>query len=229
MGSRWPQSSLRSRRTTPRGGRGGGGGKAPSQGEHGQHNTSRTQCRDGRAKRGPCVKWHKGTRKRGSRRCCTMSTSSGSGRPTGRCAAGRAGGGRGDVGGLRAGPGANLRDLHRRLHAGSYRARPSRGRTSRRRTGGCGRSARHAGGQDRPAGRRPGAQRRLRGDFSGFSYGFRPGRSPHDALDALAAGIYKKKVNWILDADIRDFFTSLIRAGWRGFSGIGSRTSGSCG
>ena len=50
-------------------------------------------------------------------------------------------------------------------------------------------------------------------DFPGFSYGFRPGRSPHDALDALAAGIYQKKVNWVLDADIRDFFTSLDQ-GW---------------
>jgi hypothetical protein len=46
-------------------------------------------------------------------------------------------------------------------------------------------------------------------DFLGFSYGFRPGRGPHDALDALSAGIYKKRVNWVLDADIRDFFTSL--------------------
>jgi retron-type reverse transcriptase len=45
-------------------------------------------------------------------------------------------------------------------------------------------------------------------DFLGFSYGFRPGRSPHDALDALAVGIRQKKVNWVLDADIRDFFTS---------------------
>ena len=42
-------------------------------------------------------------------------------------------------------------------------------------------------------------------DFLGFSYGFRPGRSPHDALDALAAGIMRKKVNWVLDADIRDY------------------------
>jgi retron-type reverse transcriptase len=41
------------------------------------------------------------------------------------------------------------------------------------------------------------------------SYGFRPGRSPHNALDALAVGIRQKKVNWVLDADIRDFFTSL--------------------
>ena len=46
-------------------------------------------------------------------------------------------------------------------------------------------------------------------DFLGFSYGFRPGRSPHDALDALAVGITRKKVNWVLDADIRDFFASL--------------------
>jgi len=46
-------------------------------------------------------------------------------------------------------------------------------------------------------------------DFLGFSYGFRPGRSPHDALDALAVGITSKKVNWLLDADIRDYFSSL--------------------
>ena len=46
-------------------------------------------------------------------------------------------------------------------------------------------------------------------DFLGFSYGFRPGRSPHDALDALAAGIKTKRVSYVLDADIRDYFTSL--------------------
>ncbi len=50
-------------------------------------------------------------------------------------------------------------------------------------------------------------------DFVGFSYGFRSGRSAHDALDALAAGIYDRKVNWVLDADIRDFFSSLDH-GW---------------
>ena len=50
-------------------------------------------------------------------------------------------------------------------------------------------------------------------DFLGFSYGFRPGRGPHDALDALSAGIWVKKVNWVLDADIRDFFGQLDR-GW---------------
>jgi RNA-directed DNA polymerase len=50
-------------------------------------------------------------------------------------------------------------------------------------------------------------------DFPGFSYGFRPGRKPHDALDALAVGIERKKVKWVLDADIRDFFGQLDR-GW---------------
>jgi RNA-directed DNA polymerase len=46
-------------------------------------------------------------------------------------------------------------------------------------------------------------------DFLGFSYGFRPGRSAHDAPDALAFGIDRKKVSWMLDADIRDFFGQL--------------------
>ena len=66
-------------------------------------------------------------------------------------------------------------------------------------------------------------------DFRGFSYGFRPGRKPHDALDALSAGIYQNKVSWVLDADIRDFFGSLTEAGLRGSSGTGSRMKGSCG
>jgi RNA-directed DNA polymerase len=46
-------------------------------------------------------------------------------------------------------------------------------------------------------------------DFLGFSYGFRPGRNPHQALDALSVGILTKKVNWVLDADIRGFFDTL--------------------
>jgi group II intron reverse transcriptase/maturase len=46
-------------------------------------------------------------------------------------------------------------------------------------------------------------------DFKGFSYGFRPGRSPHQALDALAVGLERKKVNWVLDADICGFFDNL--------------------
>jgi group II intron reverse transcriptase/maturase len=46
-------------------------------------------------------------------------------------------------------------------------------------------------------------------DFRGFSYGFRPGRSPHNALDALSVGIERKGVNWIVDADIRGFFDNM--------------------
>jgi hypothetical protein len=51
-------------------------------------------------------------------------------------------------------------------------------------------------------------------DFLGFSYGFRPQRSPHTALDALAVGILRKKVNWVLDADIRGYFGAPGQA-WR--------------
>ena len=46
-------------------------------------------------------------------------------------------------------------------------------------------------------------------DFKGFSYGFRPGRGPHQALDALTVGIQRKRVNWVLDADICGFFDNL--------------------
>src|SRR6202008_5047407 len=46
-------------------------------------------------------------------------------------------------------------------------------------------------------------------DFLGFSYGFRPGRGAHDAMDALCVGIHSKKVSWILDADIRSFFDEI--------------------
>jgi len=105
---------------------------------------------------------------------------------------------------------ANLRDLHARVHRGSYRAKPSRRAYIPKRDG-----------RLRPLGIAALEDKVLQRavvevlnsiyetDFRGFSYGFRPGRSPHDALDALAAGIDKKKVNWVLDADIRDFFTSL--------------------
>ncbi|MER8448392.1 reverse transcriptase/maturase family protein, partial [Mesorhizobium sp. M1066] len=55
-------------------------------------------------------------------------------------------------------------------------------------------------------------------DFLGFSYGFRPGRSPHMALDALHTAIMSQRVNWVLDADIRSFFDSVDHAsgccGW---------------
>ena len=46
-------------------------------------------------------------------------------------------------------------------------------------------------------------------DFRGFSYGFRPGRSPHQALDALSVGLHRKRVKWVLDADIRGFFDNM--------------------
>ena len=46
-------------------------------------------------------------------------------------------------------------------------------------------------------------------EFLGFSYGFRPGRNPHDALDALSVGIERKPVNWVVDADIRGFYDSI--------------------
>ena len=90
---------------------------------------------------------------------------------------------------LRAGPGANLRDLHARVHTGRYRARPSRRVYIPK-----------ADGRQRPLGIATLEDKILQRavvevlnaiyeeDFLGFSYGFRPGRSPHDALDALAPG-----------------------------------------
>ena len=91
---------------------------------------------------------------------------------------------------------------------------PLAGCTSPRPTGGSGRSA-------SPRWRTRFVQRAVvevmnaiyEQDFLGFSYGFRPGRGQHDALDALAAAIVGKKVNWVLDADIRGFFDA-IDHGW---------------
>ena len=51
-------------------------------------------------------------------------------------------------------------------------------------------------------------------DFLGFSYGFRPGRGQHEALDALWVGIVRKRVNWVIDLDIRSFFDKLRTNGW---------------
>jgi group II intron reverse transcriptase/maturase len=109
---------------------------------------------------------------------------------------------------------ANLQDLHTRVHRGSYRARPTR-RVYIPKTDGRLRPLGVAALEDKIV------QRAVvevlnavyESDFLGFSYGFRQGRGPHDALDALAVGITRKKVNWVLDADIRDFFTSLDQ-GW---------------
>ena len=107
---------------------------------------------------------------------------------------------------------ANLRDLHARVQSGKYRATPVR-RVHIPKPDGRLRPLGIASLEDKIV------QRALtevlnavfEADFKGFSYGFRPGRGPHDALDALAAGIYQGKVNWVLDADIRDFFGSLDR------------------
>ena len=107
---------------------------------------------------------------------------------------------------------ANLRDLHQRVHTGRYQARPTRRAYIPK-----------ADGRLRPLGIAALEDKILQRavvevlnaiyeqDFLGFSYGFRPGRGPHDALDALAVGIKRKKVGWVLDADIRDFFGQLDR------------------
>jgi group II intron reverse transcriptase/maturase len=111
---------------------------------------------------------------------------------------------------------ANLQDLHRRLHAGSYRAKPSR-RSYIPKTDGRLRPLGIATLEDKILQRAVAEVLNAiyEVDFRGFSYGFRPGRNPHHALDALAAGVVRKKVNWVLDADIRDFFTKLDQ-GWLG-------------
>ncbi len=103
-----------------------------------------------------------------------------------------------------------LFDLHRRVQSGAYRASPSR-RVYIPKPDGRLRPLGVATLEDKIV------QRALvevlgavyEEDFLGFSYGFRPGRSQHDALDALAVGIERKKVNWVLDADVKEFFTSL--------------------
>ena len=104
----------------------------------------------------------------------------------------------------------NIDDLHRRVMRGGYRAKPSRRQYIPK-----------ADGRQRPLGiaalEDKIVQRALvevlnaiyETDFLGFSYGFRPGRSQHDALDALAFGITRRPVNWVLDADIRAFFDSI--------------------
>ncbi|MGH3848134.1 MAG: group II intron reverse transcriptase/maturase [Pseudonocardiaceae bacterium] len=103
-----------------------------------------------------------------------------------------------------------LQDLHQRVQSGSYRASPSRRVYIEK-----------ADGRLRPLGiatlEDKIVQRAVvevlnaiyEEDFLGFSYGFRPGRSPHDALDALTVGIERRRVNWVLDADVKDLFTSL--------------------
>ena len=108
----------------------------------------------------------------------------------------------------------NLRELSGRVKRGAYRAKPVRRAYIPK-----------ADGRQRPLGVPTLEDKILQRavvvvlnaiyetDFLGFSYGFRPGRSPHQALDALATGIHIRKVNWVLDADLRSFFDTLEH-GW---------------
>jgi group II intron reverse transcriptase/maturase len=110
----------------------------------------------------------------------------------------------------------NLRDLHGRLQRGAYRARPAR-RSSIPKPDGRTRPLAIAALEDKIVQRATVEVLNAiyEQDFLGFSYGFRPGRSPHDALDALAVAITRRRVNWVFDADLREAFTSLDRS-WMG-------------
>ena len=107
----------------------------------------------------------------------------------------------------------NLRDLHGRLQRGAYRARPAR-RSSVPKPDGRTRPLAIAALEDKIVQRATVEVLTAiyEQDFLGFSYGFRPGRSPHDGLDALAVAITRRRVNWVLDADLREAFTSLDRS-----------------
>src|ERR1700686_1478187 len=104
----------------------------------------------------------------------------------------------------------NLQDLHARVQRGAYRARPTR-RVFIPKADGRLRPLGVAALEDKIV------QRAVvevlnaiyEQDFLGFSYGFRPGRSQHDALNALTVAIQTRRVNWVLDADIRSFFDSV--------------------
>ncbi|MER8576047.1 group II intron reverse transcriptase/maturase [Mesorhizobium sp. M1338] len=100
-----------------------------------------------------------------------------------------------------------LNDLQERVHRGAYRPQPAR-RTFIPKADGKQRPLAIAALEDKIV---QGATVMVlnaiyEGDFRSFSYGFRPGRGPHDALDALCVAIRTRKVNWILDADIQNFF-----------------------
>src|SRR5262252_3874204 len=103
-----------------------------------------------------------------------------------------------------------LVDLHSRVHRGAYQAQPSR-RVYIPKADGRQRPLGVAALEDKVVQQAVVAilNQIYEVDFKGFSYGFRPGRNPHQALDALAVGIQTKRVNWVLDADIRGFFDNL--------------------
>jgi RNA-directed DNA polymerase len=106
-----------------------------------------------------------------------------------------------------------LKDLHGRIHRGSYRAKPSRRIYIPK-----------PDGRKRPLGIASLEDKIVQHavseileciyeeDFIGFSYGFRPGRGQHDALDALSVALTGKRVNWVLDADIEGFFDAMDHA-----------------
>jgi RNA-directed DNA polymerase len=105
---------------------------------------------------------------------------------------------------------ANLQDLRARVQQGAYRAQASRRQFIPK-----------ADGRQRPLGIAALEDKIVQAavvailtpiyeaEFLGFSYGFRPGRGQHDALDALAYGLGKRRINWVLDADIRSFFDTI--------------------
>jgi group II intron reverse transcriptase/maturase len=105
----------------------------------------------------------------------------------------------------------NLRDLHARVHRGTYRAQPVRRRFIPKPGSDKQRPLGIAALDDKIVQRATVAVLNAiyEEDFLGFSYGFRPGRGQHDALDALSVAIGETRVNWILDADIRSFFDGL--------------------
>ena len=105
---------------------------------------------------------------------------------------------------------ARLRDLHGRIHRGAYQAQPSR-RVWIPKADGRQRPLGIAALEDKIVQHAVGTvlNQIWEEDFLGFSYGFRPGRSQQDALDALYVGIVRQKVNWILDLDIKSFFDKI--------------------
>ena len=104
----------------------------------------------------------------------------------------------------------SLKDLHQRIHRGSYRAKPAR-RTMIPKADGSERPLSILCLEDKIVQQAVVSvlEAIYEPEFLGFSYGFRAGRSQHDALDALSTGIYRKRVNWVLDADIQGFFDAM--------------------